>query len=159
MMADSHFCAPHHWCAPVRHCRREAKELLVRPASSASKIYPRQNLDTLSDDRAKTTAENIVVNPIQDKPVTGTGDAIIGGGCCVHLSIEYMQLLPDREGVTPNVRVRVTDSNGARMEWRKSFQAGYHVQENIITTHPGALLEVVVADAIARVRWCEVFSC
>lgn len=159
MMAHPHFCAPHHWCAPVRYCRREAKELLVRPESGAAQISPQHAVEILSDDQAKTTGANIVVNASREKPITGSGDAIIGGGCCVHLSIEYMQLLPDVEGATPDVRVRVTDSSGAAMEWRKRFQTGYHVQEDIITTHPGALLEVRVADAIARVRWCEVFSC
>jgi len=45
------------------------------------------------------------------------------------------------------------------LTWHKVFEEGYHVKESIITTYPGAWLTVDVTSAIARVRWCEIFSC
>jgi hypothetical protein len=60
---------------------------------------------------------------------------------------------------TASVVVAVTDSAGTRLNWGKQFKEGYHVQENIITTNPGAILQLGVTNAIARVRWCEIFSC
>jgi hypothetical protein len=57
------------------------------------------------------------------------------------------------------VTVEVRDSEGSLLVWRKQFKEGYHVKECIITTYPGARLSVIVKNAIARVRWCEIFSC
>lgn len=46
------------------------------------------------------------------------------------------------------------------MSWSKfKFSAYYHIKEGIIATKPGAKLVVAVLNAIARVRWCEIFSC
>jgi hypothetical protein len=55
--------------------------------------------------------------------------------------------------------VNVVDSEGCTLTWQKVFQEGYHVKESIITTYPGARLTVTVSNAVARVRWCEIFSC
>jgi hypothetical protein len=128
-------CGSHHWDPPIRECRRECKELLVEP--------------TALEDR---------------KDPTGTGQAIIGGGCCVQLSVEYM---PAQAVITVDsptdqkcaATVVVVDSEGCSLTWHKVFQEGYHVKESIITTYPGARLAVAVNNAIARVRWCEIFSC
>jgi hypothetical protein len=95
------------------------------------------------------------------KGLTGPGQAIIGGGCCVQLSVEYMPAQQDVAGgsQTCTVMVNVVDSEGCTLTWQKVFQEGYHVKESIITTYPGARLTVTVSNAVARVRWCEIFSC
>jgi hypothetical protein len=87
----------------------------------------------------------------------GLGSAFIGGGCCVHLSVEYTP-----SGASDGlVAVLVEDSEDTTMAWVKRTQAGlgYQIKEGIVTTKPGAHLVVLVASATARVRWCEVFSC
>jgi hypothetical protein len=55
----------------------------------------------------------------------------------------------------------VEDSEGTVLLWRKQdpVGAGYQVKQDIVTTKPGAELIVIVQNATARVRWCEVFSC
>ena len=90
----------------------------------------------------------------------GAKTAFIGGGCCVHLSVEYM---PANAALTPNslVVVLVVDSEKTIMGWAQAAGSGsvYQVRESIITTKPGAHLAVAVWNMTARVRWCEVFSC
>ncbi|HTS63229.1 MAG TPA: hypothetical protein VMH28_14475 [Candidatus Acidoferrales bacterium] len=141
---------------PMRMCRRDSKELLVE--------------DTGTGDTGNTGTTGTTGNPatgIANLPgdaVAGrtgtTGRAIIGGGCCVSLSVEYM---PSTVSLASPplafVEVTVTDAAGTALAWIKEFKEGYHVQECIITTNPGAILRVFVKSAIARVRWCEVFSC
>jgi hypothetical protein len=88
----------------------------------------------------------------------GLGTAFIGGGCCVHLSIEYT---PSTPTAVSAVAVLVQDSEGTAMLWFKTEKAGagYQIKEGVITTKPGAHLTVVVVNMTARVRWCEIFSC
>lgn len=176
-----------HWCVPHRDCRKEAKELLVRPEPArrdvASLTEVRHHIAMASMAAAKSeddtkTAERVVmteVNPMiatldaeikkaSGKIQQGRGQAIIGGGCCVELAIEYMPTPPlvslGTGGSLPAlVLVAVTDAEGAILMWSKLVSPGYHVKEGIISTYPGALLLVVVLNAIARVRWCEIFSC
>jgi len=93
-----------------------------------------------------------------NKVATGVKYTVIGGGCCVHLSIEYMPLIP----VVPLIAfagAMILDSKATMMIWGKWFSDGYHVKEGIISTHPGAHLLVVSVNAVARVRWCEIISC
>jgi hypothetical protein len=95
-----------------------------------------------------------------DLTAIGAARAFIGGGCCVHLSIEYMPynvLTSD----TALVVVGVMDSDATFMTWGKVIEAksGYQIKEDIITTFAGAKLVVIGYNMIARVRWCEVFSC
>ena len=128
----------------MRECRREAKELLVQFS-------------------AETKAAAAPVGTIEQQPVLPVskrteGQAIIGGGCCVQLSVEYMPSDP-LASQTCEVGVAVVDSEGCKLTWMKEFKEGYHVKESIMTTYPGAQLRVMVVNAIARVRWCEVFSC
>ena len=87
----------------------------------------------------------------------GFGTAFIGGGCCVHLSIEYAPA-GAADGL---VGVLVQDSQDTQLAWVKKVHAGlgYQIKEGIITTKPGAHLTALVVGATARVRWCEVFSC
>jgi hypothetical protein len=111
------------------------------------------------------TAEPIYTIPGRNLTTSsaGTGKAIIGGGCCVQLSVEYMPVAPvlavDSTSDQCSVMVEVLDSEGCLLAWRKAFMEGYHVKESIITTYPGARLTVRVNNAVARVRWCEIFSC
>ena len=178
-----------HWCAPHRDCRKESKDLLVRPEPA------RRDLARLTEVRhhvamgsmaaapatatgdAKTAEKAVFteVNPLiksldaeikkpTGKIQQGIGQAIIGGGCCVELAIEYMPTPPvvsllTGGGAVSLVLVAVTDSEGAILMWSKLVGPGYHVKEGIISTYPGALLHVHVINAIARVRWCEIFSC
>jgi hypothetical protein len=119
--------------------------------------------DATAADTGNTSAGSNILNR-GSNVLTGTGQAIIGGGCCVQLSVEYM---PAQAVITVDsptdqkcaVTVMVVDSEGCSLTWHKVFQEGYHVKESIITTYPGARLAVAVNNAIARVRWCEVFSC
>ena len=62
---------------------------------------------------------------------------------------------------SPVVLVRVTDSEATTLTWQKSVhpESIYQIRENIIATRPGAQLDVIVRNVVARVRWCEVFSC
>jgi len=188
-------CHPVSKCCCHRECRKESKELLVnaldRPLISQELVEierdSRMNtiLNVLTDkanmaDEEKKKEEDasakdgtplltnvgrlkhdgILVNPMKN-----SGKAVIGGGCCVHLSIEYMPI-PElrRKGIASagdiaTVSVNVIDSESTVLGWEKLVQPGYHIKEGIITTHPGALLSLKVINAIARVRWCEVFSC
>ena len=88
----------------------------------------------------------------------------------MHLSVEYMPLSPFEVSAQENVPtfqtaasvlVLVGDSEGTGMGWMQTTGANsvYQVRENILTTKPGARLAVLVENMVARVRWCEVFSC
>ena len=148
-------CGSHHWGPPARECRRECKDLLVEAATKTAAPAPALGTQTI---------EGTLPGQYQTVDVAGTGQAIIGGGCCVQLSVEYMPADPVAAAdpsTAPQcaVTVEVVDSEGCTLLWRKVFQEGYHVKDSIITTYPGARLTVRVANAVARVRWCEVFSC
>jgi hypothetical protein len=146
-------------------CRKDSKELLVTPD------------DTLKTGQGNTGAVQLGMAAfaaakgqagVQDNanplPVGllggqfGIGQAFIGGGCCVTLSVEYA---PSSPTVTPLVGVIVIGSDGTMLGWGQNGQpgAGYKVKEGIITTNPGASLYVIVENCTARVRWCEIFSC
>jgi hypothetical protein len=101
--------------------------------------------------------EEVVVQPTGK---AGIGKAFIGGGCCVHLSIEYTRANPS-DTAPAIVMVVVQDSEQTFLAWGKQIgpNDGYQVKEGIVTTKPGAHLNVVVLNATARVRWCEIFSC
>lgn len=90
----------------------------------------------------------------------GVGSSIIGGCCCVDLSIEY---LPSNILSEANCAVAVAtiDTSGTICSWAQicGAQSGYEIRENIISTNPGARLVVVTLNLVARVRWCEHFAC
>lgn len=166
-------CHPRSKCCCHRQCRKESKELLVQPTQDRgttgtdvqfgkivqrSAFFPAMStmFDTQSGNRK---VEEAAVNiPIKPGVQIGTGKAFIGGGCCVHLSVEYAPSSPTVQSI---VVVLVDDSESTVLAWGKLEQpgVGYQVKEGIITTKPGAELTVMVANATARVRWCEVFSC
>lgn len=175
-----------HCCCCTPQCRKEAKELVVaataaatdkvdvtgvvslaRNTSGATDTPPPAKSDATPTPMMMTGAAlgGMTINPSYERPTfERVGDAkdkaFIGGGCCVHLSVEYMPLTPNINSEA-HVVVDVKDSEGTGMRWSQRTGPGsvYQVRENIITTKPGALLTVSVSSMIARVRWCEIFSC
>lgn len=180
-------CHPVSKCCCSRECIKESKELLVEPATKTSTgtVADNATLGLIKnrimsfstfghspemamevDKAAGLSVNTSALNTALDAAnvAVGSGDAIIGGGCCVHLSVEYMQNINETMLLKPDVVsavvVGVLDSEGTVMSWSKfKFSAGYHIKEGIIATKPGAKLVVAVLNAIARVRWCEIFSC
>jgi hypothetical protein len=165
-------CGPHHWALPPRQCWREAKELLLDPgedqlpvrtvdeAVSQDKVaFGAENAQTLASSSEKVLGSKVQEILLSDLAKNGKR-AIIGGCCCVSLSIEYMPTARAAVGNLPcRVAAWVVDSAGSNLIWEKSFAEGYHVKDGIITTYPGAILWLAGSNAIARVRWAETFSC
>lgn len=169
------FC--HDCCRPLpecrcgcRECRKESKELLAEPTESPDKLSVLPSLDSVaidashkrfvrafmaSIDRAEVV-EAAAVETAARANLAGTANAFIGGGCCVHLSIEYTA-----GAAAGLVAAFVTGADGTLVAWAKTTAAGdgYHVKEDIITTKPGAKVVLLVLNATARLRWCEIFSC
>ena len=109
-----------------------------------------------ADTGSKTGLAKSILAQDNNSMKAGTGDAFIGGSCCAHLSIEY----------TPTadlalVGVISQEDDDTMLLWAKQADqnAGYQIKENIISTKPGAHLTVIVVNATARIRWCEIFSC
>jgi hypothetical protein len=154
-------------CCGCRECRKEARDLLVEPTNTRAKIAEDPSLVAASERMSILTpfaaAGNAAANPVSPLPVIGRegqmglGAAFIGGGCCVHLSIEYTPAGTADGGIV----VLVQDSSDTELVWLKKVSAGlgYQIKEGIVTTKPGAHLAVLTVGATARVRWCEVFSC
>jgi len=145
-------------CCGHKQCHRESKELLVEPV---------RRTDLNEEERAKETSmadldqKSGLFKAISLSAFNKVGlkKAIIGGGCCVHLSVEYM-LEDNNDTAKSMVTVVVEDSENTTLSWgKKLIEPGYHIKEDIITVNPGAKLMVVTGNVIARVRWCEVFSC
>lgn len=145
-------------CCGCRECRKESKQLLVEAGDA------RQGAQLKNDMAGAFVAGNAgfaVNQPAGERGAPegqGKAKAFIGGGCCVHLSIEYALVVPTAPTI---VMVLVHDSDGTSLAWMKQDPAGghYQVKENIITTKPGATVIVAVSNATARLRWCEIFSC
>jgi len=167
----------------MRECQKIAKELLANPAVRKAKAPEAERIKNIysmmmkpspaeapTEEKTKETESSFVkmepkmeVAALTSAITTGqiqaaAEGAIIGGGGCVHLSVEYMpsQLISNLLSL---VAIWVVDSEGTVLGWGKIVQPGYHIKEGIISTNPGAQLELVVLNAIARVRWCEIFSC
>jgi hypothetical protein len=170
-------------CCGHRECRKVAKELLADPMEKAGTGRVIGNIDVgdlhllrsmvySSASPPEETAAGTTTTPSQpegkidvgtEKALSASASAVIGGGCCVHLSIEYMPARPFVVGTTPKpvtrVEVEVVDSEGTMLAWGKVGFDSYHIKEAIISTNPGARLLLSAVNAVARVRWCEVFSC
>lgn len=167
-------------CCWIRECRKESKELLVQATVSLDpKQEPKEelvshvkvlapmmaymNIGQSAEGQsleAKSALALESATALGKLGLAGIGKAFIGGGCCVHLSIEYTPTNP--ASTQPAlVFVLVRDSEGTVLAWVKQAAAhdGYQIKEGIITTKPGAHLTVLVLNMTARVRWCEVFSC
>jgi hypothetical protein len=161
-------------CCSCRECRRESRDLLVQPTSTRAKLADDpaladsvrrmsmlsafSSLSSKASEQAEATPEaNVSAVGIVRNAAMGLGSAFIGGGCCVHLSVEYTPT-STANGL---VAILVQDSNDTTLAWMKQVIAGrgYQIKEGVVTTKPGAQLTVLVVGATARVRWCEVFSC
>jgi hypothetical protein len=124
---------------------------LVRPGDKEDQAWI--DLSRLSSILSQTaTSGNLVTAP------SGIRTAFIGGGCCVHISVEYTPTSPT---VDSSVLIVVQDSERTLMAWERRENAGthYQIKEGIITMKPGAAVGVVVSNMIAKIRWCEGFSC
>jgi hypothetical protein len=158
-----------------RECRKESKELLVKADQKIGDLRQTgaftqmmqahatqpivMNLQ-MAGLQAATVAgrETAVLEATAAALQVGLGTAFIGGGCCVHLSVEYMPTSPAAQSL---IAVLVQDSDGTLLAWARTEKAGvgYQVKECIITTKPGATVTILVVNMTARLRWCEVFSC
>lgn len=160
----------HKCCCAWRECRKEAKELVVGVEDSASKARQIGTSDQIDPNLAKQMKEKSVLmnfkswagaESLVEEGTTQPDDkamAFIGGGCCVHLSVEYTPRVLTRAVV---VAVAARDGDGTFLIWMKRDPAGagYQVKEGIMMTKPGAAVSIEVTNAVARLRWCEIFSC
>lgn len=128
---------------------------------------PAETPEADTKSKSKTTDSAPLVSSVQrlqqlvtrKQVAAGMESTVIGGGCCVHLSIEYMPLNPLVD-LTAFSGAMVIDSESTVMLWGKYFNGdGYHIKECVISTNPGAHLWVVSINSVTRVRWCEVVSC
>ena len=154
-------------CCGCRECRKEAKEVLVQASSTSKGQDQEQTLTAteMAEALAKLAATGLAASagegeniaPVAEREGIAVGQAFIGGGCCVHLSVEYAPI-GTANGL---VAVGVKDSLGTLLMWMKPVDAsfGYQIKEDIVTTKPGAQLTVLTEATTARVRWCEGFSC
>ena len=166
-------------CCGCRECRKEARDLLVEPTTKRGDVKADPSLaeaaarmsvlrpfaasmeedgpqEAAGAERAAVSSQWLTADALRAGRL-GLGTAFIGGGCCVHLSIEYTPA-GAADGI---VGVHVQDSYDTQLTWIKKASAGlgYQIKEGIITTKPGAHLTALAVGATARVRWCEVFSC
>jgi hypothetical protein len=132
-----------------RECRKESKELAVQSIAAAGQ-----------DLKMESVLAAAMRQPLQADaaPTPGLAKAFIGGGCCVHISVEYAPVTPTAVSI---VGILVSDTDGTVLAWVKTEQPGghYQVKECVITTKPGATVTLIAVNATARIRWCEVFSC
>jgi hypothetical protein len=135
-----------------RECRKEAKELLVESRDATQHLT-----SVVGAVAGQTITQGTDANAAAGRALA-SAKAFIGGGCCVHISIEYAPATPTAGAI---VAVIVVDTEGTTMAWEKIVQPGsqYQVKENVITTKPGAHVTLIALNATARIRWCEVFSC
>lgn len=182
-------CHPIAQCVCHRDCRKVEKEVLVKaeaasdqpgttvPPSSGAAAAPYVNKinaiidfaapmeaqtgDEKSAETRATLSDVQMLRLLVSRQQAGLAEktAVIGGGCCVHLSVEYMPLQPLSNVASLSAAI-VVDSQNTILMWGKLFKGeGYHIKECIISTNPGAKLAVYSLNSITRVRWCEIISC
>jgi hypothetical protein len=160
-------------CCWVRECRKETKELLVQADKNLS-LGSEQQADVINQVKimaplfpqidasrfgvnegkeigAKTVTTFSEAALVERGVLAGTGKAFIGGGCCVHLSIEYTPTNPTST-LPAIVVVMVQDSENTLLAWAKlaTPSEGYQIKEGIVTTKPGARLTMLVLNARMR---------
>lgn len=141
-------------CCGCRQCRKEAKEITFTGDARARGDNIGGSL------AAAVLAQAGSANAAGDNP-DGTpkpATAFVGGGCCVHISLEYAPITATAQSI---VAILVRDTEGTVMLWEKISPPGthYQVKENVVTTKPGATILLLAVNATVRARWCEVFSC
>jgi len=133
-----------------RQCRKEAKELTFTATANAN-------------DGGRTNTAGLAAGVMANAAAPAAGantsaTAFVGGGCCVHISLEFAPITATAQST---VAIIVKDTEGVAMLWEKVSPAGshYQVKENVVTTKPGATIQLLAINATVRARWCEVFSC
>ena len=147
-----------------RECRKESKELVVQSTAAVGQAGLDVKMDSVFVAAMRHSLHGLAgVNAAADPvaaPAVGSAKAFIGGGCCVFAfsRSEYAPVTPTAVSI---VMILVSDTDGTLLAWAKTEQPGghYHVKENVVTTKPGATVTLLAANATARIRWCEVFSC
>ena len=98
----------------------------------------------------------VVLEAVADSTTT-TKKVFIGGTIPVRLTLEY---LPDDGATAPSVSVTVVEGGSATSTWKETaITPGYHVKAEWVSVAPGSLVTLEVADAGARLRWCETVCC
>ena len=142
-----------------RQCRKEAKEITFTAAASdngrgaaVASLIGAHLAQAGDANAAGANAAGANANAVT--PLT----AFVGGGCCVHISVEYAPVAATAQST---VAIMVRDTEGTVMIWEKIDPPGthYQVKENVVTTKPGATILLFAVNATVRARWCEVFSC
>ena len=131
-----------------RQCRKEAKELTYTADARAG----------VRDNAAGLGAAAHLMSLAAAAPAAVPATAFIGGGCCVHIALEYAPITATAPSA---VAILVRDTEGTIMLWEKINPPGthYQVKECVVTTKPGATILLFAINATVRARWCEVFSC
>jgi hypothetical protein len=159
-------------CCGCRQCMREAKELLVEATTSGSNLKDTPGVANAaermamftpfasalegSDTSSEATSAGLLTSSLIREGRVGLQTGFIGGGCCVHLSVEYTPT-----GTADGLVAVVVKDQDTELAWLKKVYAGlgYQIKEGVVTTKPGAQLTAMAVGATLRVRWCEVFSC
>lgn len=140
-----------------RQCRKEAKELTFT-ADPKANVRDGTVAGSAAAHLASFAQAGLAGAAAGAAPAAGLATAFIGGGCCVHISLEYAPIAATAQSI---VAVLVRDTEGTLMLWEKINPPGthYQVKENVVTTKPGATILLFAVNATVRARWCEVFSC
>ena len=135
-----------------RQCRKEAKELTFTADPKT------QGRATNTVGLAASAMANDATGAAAADGTPTPAKAFVGGGCCVHISLEYAPITATAQST---VAIIVKDTEGTGMLWEKVDPPGthYQVKENVVTTKPGATIQLIAINATVRARWCEVFSC
>lgn len=138
-----------------RQCRKEAKEVTY---TAEAKAVPGGNVagGLAAAHLARSAGASAAAADAPNAVTPAT--AFVGGGCCVHISLEYAPITATTQSA---VAIMVRDTEGTVMLWEKIDPPGthYQVKENVVTTKPGATILLFAVNATVRARWCEVFSC
>jgi hypothetical protein len=137
-----------------RQCRKEAKEITYTADAKGN-----VGGNVAGGLAAAHLAQAAGANAAADVPNAITpATAFVGGGCCVHISLEYAPIAATAQSA---VAIMVRDTEGTVMLWEKIDPPGthYQIKENVVTTKPGATILLFAVNATVRARWCEVFSC
>jgi hypothetical protein len=148
-----------------RQCRKEAKELTFTAdpratgRDNAVAGFTAAHLASFAQAAGATgAAAGVAGAAAPGAAAAAPATAFIGGGCCVHIALEYAPITATAPSA---VAILVRDTEGTVMLWEKINPPGthYQVKECVVTTKPGATILLFAINATVRARWCEVFSC
>ncbi|HQR14237.1 MAG TPA: hypothetical protein PKW52_10640 [Nitrospira sp.] len=98
----------------------------------------------------------VVLEAVADSTTT-TKKVFIGGTSPVRLTLEYV---PDDGATAPSVALTVVEGGSSTSTWKETtITPGYHVKSEWVSVAPGSLVTLEVAEASARLRWCETVCC